>query len=103
MICWADTTLPSSRVRSEALSTNLLSKLLLGRRVIGTVSGGLGFVAFVFEGLADGGVSDAGLVITAGGAVMEGSVELAPAGLLAAAAIRAARSLASRLFFMWGT
>jgi hypothetical protein len=42
MICWADITLPSSRVRSDALSTNLLNSALLGRRVMGTVSGSLG-------------------------------------------------------------
>jgi hypothetical protein len=56
MICCAETTLPSSRVRSEALSTNLFSNVLLGRRVIGTVSSSfsLGFVPFAFEGLVGG-------------------------------------------------
>lgn len=103
MICWAETTLPSSRVRSEALSTYLFSRSFLGRRVIGTVSGGLGFVALALEGLVEGGASDAGVVAGAEGVTREGSVVLAPAGLLAAAAIRAARALASRLFFIRGT
>ncbi len=46
MICWADTTLPSSRVRSAALRTNLFNSSLLGRNVIGTVSDSLGFASF---------------------------------------------------------
>ena len=49
MICWADITLPSSRVRSDALKTNLLSSALLGRRVMGTVSGSAGLVFLAFE------------------------------------------------------
>jgi len=99
MICCAETTLPSSRVRSEALSTNLFNKELVGRRVIGTVSGCCVLVAFAFERVTGGAVC--GVVATVGVVgVATGGIEPAPAGLLAAAAIRAASSLASRLFFI---
>ena len=51
MICWAEITLPSSRVRSEAFRTNLLNSALLGRRVMGTVScSGLLFFGFESAG-----------------------------------------------------
>jgi len=49
MICWADITLPSSRVRWDALRTNLLNSALLGRRVTGIVSGSFGLVFCGFE------------------------------------------------------
>jgi hypothetical protein len=57
MICWADITLPSSRVRSEALRTNLLKSALLGRSVMGTVSGSLGLVFLGFERVGAGAAS----------------------------------------------
>jgi hypothetical protein len=99
MICWAETTLPSSRVRSDALRTNLFRRALVGRSVMGTVSGSLGLVFFAFErGGADSvtGSLAAGIEDTNTGA----GAELAPAGWLAAAAIRAAKSLELRFFFM---
>jgi hypothetical protein len=98
MICWADTTLPSSLVRSDALRTNLFKSALLGRRVMGTVSGSLGLVLFSLECVgADSGtdcLSGVGDTNTGVGA------ELVPAGCLAAAAILAAKSLESRFFFI---
>jgi hypothetical protein len=103
MICWAETTLPSSRVRSDALRTYLFRRALVGLSVMGTVSGsfGLGLVFFGCEseganseaGSFDGGVDDTN---TGAGA------ELAPAGWRAASAIRAAKSLELRFFFMRG-
>jgi hypothetical protein len=103
MICWADITLPSSRVRSDALRTNLLNSALLGRRVIGTVSGslGLGFLAFERAGAAAAtGSLAAGVEDANTGADTGAGAELRPAGWLAAAEIRAAKSLESRFFFM---
>jgi hypothetical protein len=99
MICWAEITLPSSRVRSEAFKTNLLKSALLGRRVIGTVSGsGFIFLDFDRSGAATctlvSGVED-----TNTGAAAEGT-DLAPTGWLAAAASRAAKSLDSLFFFI---
>src|SRR6185312_1371691 len=47
MICWAETTLPSSLVRSDAFSTNLFQRLLSGRRVIGIVCWGCFCFAFL--------------------------------------------------------
>jgi hypothetical protein len=113
MICWAETTLPSSTVRSEALITNLFKSALLGRSVMGTVSGslGLGILAFGRAGAATGvaagafaaGAEDtkvgAGFAAGAGASTGAGA-EFLPAGWLAAAAMRAARSLESRFFFM---
>jgi hypothetical protein len=99
MICWADTTLPSSRVRSDALRTNLFKRALLGRSVMGTVSGSLGLVFFGLEREGVDSVADS-LVVGAGDTNTGAGAALAPAGLLAAAAIRAAKSLESRFFFM---
>src|ERR1700733_5964804 len=99
MICWADITLPSSRVRSDALRTNLFKRALLGRSVMGTVSGSLGVVFFALVRLGVDSATDplaAGVEDTNTGA----GAELVPAGCLAAAAIRAANSLESRFFFM---
>lgn len=105
MICWAEITLPSSRVRSAALRTNLFNRALLGRRVMGTVSGSAGLAFFAFEraGAAVGalvaGVEDTktgGEIGAAAGAGAEGL----PAGWLAAAASRAANSLELRFFFI---
>lgn len=101
MICWADITLPSSRVRSDALRTNLFKRALLGRSVMGTVSGSLGLVFFDLERVGADSATDslaAGIEDTNTGT----GVELVPAGCLAAAAIRAANSLESRFFFMYG-
>ena len=105
MICWAETTLPSSSVRSDALITNLLSSALLGRRVMGTVSGSAGLVFFAFDGVGAGaaaGALAAGVEATSTGAGASTGLgaEPLPAGWLAAAAIRAAKSLESRFFFM---
>ena len=104
MICWADITLPSSRVRSDAFRTYLLNRALLGRRVIGTVSSsGLAFLGFERAGAPTGtlasGVDDTN---TGAGTVAAGA-DLVPAGCLAAAAIRAANSLESRFFFIRGS
>ena len=99
MICWADITLPSSRVRSDALRTNLFNRVLLGRSVMGTVSGSLGLIFFALERVGVDSATDpsfAGVEDTNTGA----GAELIPAGCLAAAAIRAANSLESRFFFM---
>src|ERR1700730_9947641 len=63
MICWADITLPSSRVRSEALKTNLLKSALLGRSVMGTVSGS---VALAFLGFGRAGTDAAGVAFATG-------------------------------------
>lgn len=101
MICWADTTLPSSRVRSDALRTNLLRRVLLGRSVIGTVSGCLGVVFFGFE-FADASAVTGVSIGSAGDTKNGAGTEPVPAGWLAAAAIRAARSLESRFFFISG-
>src|ERR1700733_1037885 len=109
MICWADTTLPSSRVRSDALRTNLFKRALLGRRVMGTVSGSLVLAFLAFEragagaatGALAGGVEDTKTGADAGATTGSGA-EVLPAGWLAAAAIRAANSLESRFFFMQG-
>jgi hypothetical protein len=99
MICWADTTLPSSRVRSDALRTNLFKRALVGRSVMGTVSGSLGFAFFGF-GRAGTNSAAGSLVAGAGDTNTGAGAELVPAGCLAAAAIRAAKSLESRFFFM---
>jgi hypothetical protein len=99
MICWAEITLPSSRVRSDALRTNLFKRVLLGRSVMGTVSGSLGLIFFALERVGVDSVTAplaAGVKDTNTGA----GAELVPAGCLAAAAIRAANSLESRFFFM---
>jgi hypothetical protein len=110
MICWADITLPSSRVRSDALRTNLLKSALLGRSVMGTVSssGALAFFGFARTGAgAAGGALATGAGETktgAGTAAGAGAgAESLPAGWLAAAAMRAAKSLESRFFFMTET
>lgn len=112
MICWAETTLPSSRVRSDALMTNLLRIALLGRRVMGTVSGSAGLLFLAFARAGPGATTgDAAGVVTAGvehtnvgaGLGADAGAALLPAGWLAAAAIRAASSLESRFFFMTGT
>ena len=73
---------------------------------MGTVSGSLAFAFFGF-GRADVGSADdlvAGVEATNTGAGADAGfcagAELLPAGWLAAAAIRAARSLESRFFFM---
>src|SRR5580704_15951959 len=66
MICWAETTLPSSLVRSDALRTNLLSRALLGRSVIGTVSGSLALVFFGFAGAGAAAVIGGALAVGAG-------------------------------------
>lgn len=103
MICWAETTLPSSRARSDALRTNLPSSTLLGRRVIGTVSGSLGLVFCALERVGvdeAAGILAVGVEATKTGA--SAGVEFAPAGWLAAAAMRAANSLESRFFFIRG-
>jgi hypothetical protein len=111
MICWAETTLPSSRVLSAALLTYLVNSALLGRSVMGTVSGSLALAFFGFaragSGAAAGGaggVFAAGVEDTntgAGAAAGAGlGAEPLPAGWLAAAAMRAAKSLESRFFFM---
>jgi len=99
MICWAETTLPSSRVRSDALRTNLFKRALVGRSVMGTVSGSLGF-ALVGFGRAGSDSASGSLVAGAGDTNIGAGAELVPAGCLAAAAIRAAKSLESRFFFM---
>ena len=100
MICWAETTLPSSRVRSAALRTNLLSKALLGRSVIGTVSvSGFAFFCFVRIGAASS--LTGGLAAGAADTNTAAGTAPVPAGCLAAAAIRAAKSLESRFFFIW--
>jgi hypothetical protein len=99
MICWAEITLPSSRVRSAAFRTNLLNNALLGRRVIGTVSGsGLIFLDFDRSGAA-GCTLASGAEDTKTGAAGAGT-DFAPTGWLAAAASRAARSLDSLFFFI---
>src|SRR5580658_9903449 len=106
MICWADTTLPSSRVRSAALRTYLLKSALLGRSVMGTVSGSLALTFFGFgrAGGGSAGASAAGVEATNTGTSADAGfcavAELLPAGWLAAAAILAANSLESRFFFM---
>jgi hypothetical protein len=111
MICWAETTLPSSTVRSDALITYLLSSALLGRRVIGTVSGSLGLDFLAFERVGGAmavaaGALTAGVEATSTGADMGATVGagatagLLPAGWLAAAESRAAKSLESRFFFI---
>src|ERR1700722_5894289 len=107
MICWADTTLPSSRVRSAALRTYLLNSALLGRSVMGTVSGSL---ALAFFGFGRARVGSAGALAAGDEATNTGAsagfcagAELLPPGWLAAAAIRAANSLESRFFFMTKT
>ncbi len=99
MICWADTTLPSSLVRSDALRTNLFKRVLLGRSVIGTVSGSFGLVFF---GWGDAGADSAtGSLVAGFGDTNAGAgTEVVPAGCLAAAAIRAAKLLESGFFFM---
>src|SRR5271168_2481789 len=100
MICWAETTLPSSRVRSDALRTNLLKRALVGRSVMGTVSGSLRLVFFGFDGAAS--VTGTGVATAGCGETNVGAgKELRPAGWLAAAAIRAANSLESLFFFIW--
>jgi hypothetical protein len=107
MICWADTTLPSSRVRSDALITNLLKSALLGRSVMGTVSGS-GALAFFGFGRAGAGATGGALArgvgdTNTGAAAAAGAgAEPLPAGWLAAAAMRAAKSLESRFFFIQG-
>jgi hypothetical protein len=108
MICWADTTLPSSTVRCEALITNLFKSALLGRSVIGTESGSAGLVLLSFGRAgadaaagAAGGVFAAGVEDTNTGAAVAGmGADLLPAGWLAAAANLAAKSLESRFFFI---
>jgi hypothetical protein len=73
----------------------------VGRRVMGTVSGSLRLIFLGFDGAA----SDAGTGCTAAGCGetnVGAGKELRPAGWLAAAAIRAANSLESRFFFIWG-
>ncbi len=113
MICWAEITLPSSRVRSDALRTNLLNRVLLGRRVMGTVSGSPGLVFLALDRAGAGaeagsatdalmaGVEDTNTGAGTGTGAAAGAVaELLPAGLLAAAAMRAANSLESRFFFI---
>ena len=109
MICWAETTLPSSRVRSAALLTYLVKSALLGRSVMGTVSGSLALAFFGFgragagaaacaaDGVFAVGVEDTN---TGAGAAAGAGAEPLPAGWLAAAAMRAAKSLESRFFFM---
>jgi hypothetical protein len=110
MICWADITLPSSRVRSAALLTYLLSSALLGRSVMGTVSDSAGLVFFALgragSDAATGAWAEGAKDINtgAGAAARAGlGAERLPAGWLAAAAIRAANSLESRFFFMTKT
>jgi hypothetical protein len=79
MICWADITLPSSRVRSDALRTNLFKRALLGRSVMGTVSGSLGLIFFALERVGIDSATDplaAGVEDTNAGA----GAELVPAG-----------------------
>ena len=99
MMCWADITLPSSRVRSDALRTNLLKRALLGRSVMGTVSGSFGFVFLGFE--RSGADAVAGILAFGAGEINTGAgTDPVPAGWLAAAAIRAANSLESRFFFI---
>jgi len=99
MICWADITLPSSRVRSDAFRTNLLKRALLGRSVIGTVSGSLGSVFFAFGRVGAAGIT-CDLVGGAVDAKTGAGMEPVPAGWLAAAEMRAAKSLESRFFFI---
>jgi hypothetical protein len=82
------------------LSTNLFNQAFVGRRVIGTVSGCLGLVVFGFERATGGTISFVAATTGAEGATTSVVKTLVPAGLLAAAAIRAANSLATRLFFM---
>jgi hypothetical protein len=94
MICWADTTLPSSRVRSAALRTNLFSRSLLGRKVIGTVSGSLGFAFLCLARVASGAGSLTDAFVGGAGDTGTGAgIAVAPAGWLAAAASLAAKSL----------
>jgi hypothetical protein len=79
-------------VRSDALRTNLFKRALVGRSVIGTVSGSLRLAFFGFDGAASG----AGTDCTGAGCVeinVGAGKEPRPAGWLAAAAIRAAKSL----------
>jgi len=67
---------------------------------MGTVSGSLRVAFFGFDGAA----SDTEIGDTAAGCGeinVGAGKELRPAGWLAAAAIRAAKSLESRFFFMW--
>ena len=101
MICWAEITLPSSRVRSDAFRTNLLKSALLGRRVIGTVScSGLAFLGFERAGAATGTLASGVDDTNTGAGTAAAGADLVPAGWLAAAAIRAANSLESRFFFI---
>jgi len=98
MICWTEITLPPSRVRSEAFRTYLVNSALLGRRVMGTVSGsGLIFLAFDRAGTAAGALASVAGDTNTG---VAGGTDFAPTGWLAAAASRAARSLESLLFFI---
>jgi hypothetical protein len=79
----------------------LLSKALLGRNVIGTVSTS-GFVFFCLVRHGDGGSSIVVLTAGAEDTSTGAGTDPAPAGCLAAAEIRAANSLESRFFFIWG-
>jgi hypothetical protein len=88
MISWAEITLPSSRVRSDALRTNVFKRARVGRSVIAFVSGPLGSAFLRFDRAV------AGSPVTGCGETKVGAgTELRPAGWLAAAAIRAAKSL----------
>jgi hypothetical protein len=98
MICWAETTLPSSRVRSDSLRTNLFKSALEGRSVMGTVSGSIRLAFFGCEGAAASATD--GLAGGCGETKVGAGKELLPAGWLAAAAIRAANSLESLFFFI---
>jgi hypothetical protein len=93
--------------------TNLLKSALLGRSVMGTVSGSGTFAFFGFRrggagaaaGAADGVfVAEVEDTNTGAGAAAGGGLgtEPLPAGWLAAAAMRAAKSLESRFFFITG-
>jgi hypothetical protein len=99
MICCAETTLPSSRVRSEALSTNLFQRVLSGLRVMGTVCGSLILAFFGFAGSTTK-AETAGFACGSEAVSMGAGTELIPAGCLAAAESRAARLLALGFFFM---
>jgi hypothetical protein len=79
----------------------LLSKALLGRNVIGTVSAS-GFAFFCLVRFGAGSSSAGGLTTGAADISTGAGTDPVPAGCLAAAAIRAANSLESRFFFIWG-
>ncbi len=98
MISCAETTLPVSRVRSDAFNMYLFKRARFGRRLMGTVSTSAGFGFFRLRPFERAFVGNGAL--GAGAIAIRAAVDRIPAGWLAASVIRAANSSASRFFFI---